>query len=140
MLSTTCAATAAPTTCRRETSSTRESQWARAKGFDTFCPVGSECVPVSELGDGSGLRVVQRLNGEVLQDGNTTDLIFTVPFLVAYISSGVHARAGRPHPDRHAARASAGRATRSVALRPGDVVEVEVDGIGVLRNPVIAES
>ena len=49
-----------------------EAQWTRAKGFDTFCPLGTELVPVSELGDGSGLRVVQRLNGEVLQDGNTT--------------------------------------------------------------------
>jgi len=44
-----------------------ESQWTRAKGFDTFCPLSTELVPVSELGDGRGLRVVQRLNGEVLQ-------------------------------------------------------------------------
>src|SRR5205085_2901201 len=64
-----------------------ESQWTRAKGFDTFCAVGDRLVPVSELGDGAGLRVVQRLNGEVLQDGNTRDLIFPVPFLVSYISS-----------------------------------------------------
>src|SRR5690349_9065523 len=64
-----------------------ESQWTRAKGFDTFCPLGEECVPVSALGDGSGLRVIQRLNGEVLQDGNTHDMIFSVPYLVAYISN-----------------------------------------------------
>src|SRR5438067_5106306 len=63
-----------------------ESQWTRAKGFDTFCPLSTELVPVSELGDGRGLRVVQRLNGELLQDGNTRDLIFDVPFLDSYVS------------------------------------------------------
>ena len=64
-----------------------EVQWTRAKGFDTFCPLGTELVPVSELGDGSGLQVLQRLNGQVFQDGNTNDLLFSVPFLVAYISN-----------------------------------------------------
>jgi 2-keto-4-pentenoate hydratase/2-oxohepta-3-ene-1,7-dioic acid hydratase in catechol pathway len=116
-----------------------ESQWARAKGFDTFCPVGSECIPVSELGDGSGLRVVQKLNGEVLQDGNTNDLIFTVPFLIAYISAtftlepGDLILTGTP-PGVGWAR------DPKRPLRAGDVVEVEVDGIGVLRNPVRSES
>src|SRR5437763_5977238 len=58
-----------------------ESQWTRAKGFDTFCPLGADCVPVAELGDGSGLRVIQRLNGEVIQDGTTSDMVFGVPYL-----------------------------------------------------------
>ncbi|HTO26549.1 MAG TPA: fumarylacetoacetate hydrolase family protein, partial [Gaiellaceae bacterium] len=65
-----------------------DGQWFRGKNFQTFCPVGpGEPVPVSELGDGSGLRVVQRLNGETLQDGNTDDLIFDVSFLVAFASN-----------------------------------------------------
>lgn len=115
-----------------------ESQWARAKGFDTFCPLGDQLVPVSELGDGAGLRVVQRLNGEVLQDGNTSDLIFPVPFLVAYISNtftlepGDLILTGTP-PGVGWAR------DPQVTLQDGDVVEVEVEGIGVLRNPVTAE-
>jgi 2-keto-4-pentenoate hydratase/2-oxohepta-3-ene-1,7-dioic acid hydratase in catechol pathway len=115
-----------------------ESQWARAKGFDTFCPLGDQLVPVSELGDGAGLRVVQRLNGEVLQDGNTSDLIFPVPFLVAYISNtftlepGDLILTGTP-PGVGWAR------DPKVTLQDGDVVEVEVEGIGVLRNPVTAE-
>jgi 5-carboxymethyl-2-hydroxymuconate isomerase len=114
-----------------------ESQWARAKGFDTFCPLGDRLVPVSELGDGSGLRVVQRLNGEVLQDGSTADLIFPVPFLVAYISNvfslepGDLILTGTP-PGVGWAR------DPKVALAPGDTVEVEVEGIGVLANPVRA--
>jgi 2-keto-4-pentenoate hydratase/2-oxohepta-3-ene-1,7-dioic acid hydratase in catechol pathway len=115
-----------------------EAQWTRAKGFDTFCPLGTELVPVSELGDGSGLRVVQRLNGEVFQDGNTNDLLFPVPFLVAYISNtftlepGDLILTGTP-PGVGWAREP------KVPLAPGDVVEVEVEGIGTLSNPVVAE-
>jgi 2-keto-4-pentenoate hydratase/2-oxohepta-3-ene-1,7-dioic acid hydratase in catechol pathway len=114
-----------------------DKQWTRAKGFDTFCPLGAEVVPVSELGDGAGLRVTQRLNGEVLQDGNTRDLIFPVPFLVAYVSNvftldpGDLILTGTP-PGVGWAR------DPKVALQPGDVVEVEVEGVGVLRNPVVS--
>src|SRR5579864_6356221 len=64
-----------------------DKQWTRGKGFDTFCPVGDRLVPVSELDDGSGLRVVQRLNGELLQDGNTSDLVFGVRRLIAFSSA-----------------------------------------------------
>ena len=116
-----------------------ESQWTRAKGFDTFCPLGDRLAPVSELGDGSGLRVVQRLNGEVLQDGSTSDLIFGVPFLVSYVSSvftlepGDLLLTGTP-PGVGWAREP------KVSLAEGDVVEVEVEGIGVLRNPVKREA
>jgi 2-keto-4-pentenoate hydratase/2-oxohepta-3-ene-1,7-dioic acid hydratase in catechol pathway len=115
-----------------------ESQWTRAKGFDTFCPLGRELVPVSKLGDGSGLRVVQRLNGEVMQDGSTSDLIFSVPFLVAFVSNvftlepGDLILTGTP-PGVGWAREP------KVSLAPGDLVEVEVEGIGVLANPVAAE-
>src|SRR6185437_16522492 len=116
-----------------------ESQWTRAKGFDTFCPLGDRLVPVSELGDGSGLRVVQRLNGALLQDGNTADLVFGVRRLVAHASSfctlepGDLILTGTPGGVGHAR-------TPPVSLRPGDIVEVEIDGIGVLRNPVVAEA
>jgi acylpyruvate hydrolase len=114
-----------------------ESQWTRAKGFDTFCPLSAEVVPVSELGNGSGLRVVQRLNGEVLQDGNTSDLIFDVPFLIAYVSRvftlepGDLILTGTP-PGVGWAREP------KVSMTDGDVVEVEIEGIGVLSNPVAA--
>jgi 2-keto-4-pentenoate hydratase/2-oxohepta-3-ene-1,7-dioic acid hydratase in catechol pathway len=116
-----------------------EPQWTRAKGFDTFCSVGSKLVPVSELGDGSGLRVVQRLNGEVLQAGNTRDLIFAVPFLISYISAtftlepGGLILTGTP-PGVGWAR------DPKVALKHGDVVECEVEGIETISNPVVAET
>jgi acylpyruvate hydrolase len=114
-----------------------ESQWTRAKGFDTFCPLSTELVPVSELGDGSGLRVLQRLNGEVLQDGNTNDLIFDVPFLIAFVSRvftlapGDLILTGTP-PGVGWAR------DPKVSMKAGDVVEVEVEGIGVVSSPVVA--
>jgi 2-keto-4-pentenoate hydratase/2-oxohepta-3-ene-1,7-dioic acid hydratase in catechol pathway len=114
-----------------------ESQWTRAKGFDTFCPLSTELVPVSELGDGSGLRVLQRLNGDVLQDGNTNDLIFDVPFLIAFVSRvftldpGDLILTGTP-PGIGWAR------DPKLSMKAGDVVEVEVEGIGVVSSPVVA--
>jgi 2-keto-4-pentenoate hydratase/2-oxohepta-3-ene-1,7-dioic acid hydratase in catechol pathway len=116
-----------------------DGQWTRAKGFDTFCPLGDRLAPVAELGDAGGLRVVQRVNGEVLQDGNTRDLIFPVPFLVAFCSNvftlepGDLILTGTP-PGIGWAR------DPKVSLQPGDTVEVEVEGIGVLANPVVASS
>ena len=116
-----------------------EGQWTRAKGFDTFCPLGAELVPVSELGDGSGLRVIQRLNGAVLQDGNTNDLIFSVPFLVAYASNAFTLEPGDLILTGTPAGVGFARDAK-VSLQDGDVVECEVEGVGVVRNPVVAES
>ena len=115
-----------------------DKQWTRGKGFDTFCPLGDRLVPVAELADGSGLRVVQRLNGELLQDGNTSDLVFDVRRLVAFASNvftlepGDLILTGTPSGIGYSR-------TPPVSMRDGDVVEVEIDGIGVLRNPVVAE-
>lgn len=115
-----------------------DGQWTRGKGFDTFCPIGPRLVPAAELEPGN-LRVVQRLNGEVMQDGRTSDLIFDVPTLVAHASSvftlapGDVILTGTP-PGVGWAR------TPPVSLRAGDVVEVAIEGIGVLRNPVVAEA
>jgi 2-keto-4-pentenoate hydratase/2-oxohepta-3-ene-1,7-dioic acid hydratase in catechol pathway len=114
-----------------------DKQWTRAKGFDTFCPLGAELVPVSELGDAAGLRVVQRLNGEILQDGNTRDLIFSVRFLVAYVSRVFTLEPGDLILTGTPSGVGWARDPK-VALQPGDVVEVEVEGVGTLRNPVVA--
>ncbi len=115
-----------------------DKQWTRGKGFDTFCPLGDRLVPVSELGDGSGLRVVQRLNGELLQEGNTSELVFGVRRLIAFASAvftlepGDLILTGTPAGVGHAR-------TPPLSMRSGDLVEVEIEGIGVLRNPVVSE-
>ena len=115
----------------------KDGQWLRGKGFDSFCPLLPAIVPVSELGAAKGLRVVQRLNGEVLQDGNTDDLIFDVPRIVAHASTvftlepGDLILTGTPPGVGYFRKPP-------VALAAGDVCEVEIDGIGVLSNPVAA--
>jgi 2-keto-4-pentenoate hydratase/2-oxohepta-3-ene-1,7-dioic acid hydratase in catechol pathway len=116
-----------------------DGQWFRGKNFETFCPIGEDVVPVSELGDGSGLRVTQRLNGELLQDGNTADLIFDIPYLVAFASNVFTLEPGDLILTGTPAGVGWARDPK-VSLKPGDVVEVEVERVGVLRNPVVAES
>ncbi|MFN8471971.1 MAG: fumarylacetoacetate hydrolase family protein [Anaerolineae bacterium] len=102
-----------------------DGQWTRAKGFDTFCPIGPWIV--TNL-DTASVGVRTRVNGEVRQDGRTRDLIFDVPYLVSYISKVMTLEPG----DVILTGTPAGVGP----LEAGDVVEVEVDGIGVLRNPV----
>ncbi len=108
-------------------------QYFRGKNFETFCPLGpGEPVPLDDVG---GVRVVQRLNGEVIQDGNTADLIFDVPFLVAFCSVAVTLDPGDVILTGTPSGVGYARDPK-IALKAGDVVEVEVAGIGVLSNPV----
>ena len=83
-----------------------DGQWFRGKGFDGFCPVGPTLVDAADL-DPSDIRVVQRLNGEVLQDARTSDLIFTIPVLISYITASITLEPGdRSSPGRPRASAS----------------------------------
>ena len=103
----------------------KDVQFTRGKSFDTFCPVGP--FVVTDLDPGQ-LEVTTRLNGEVKQKGNTSAMAFPVPFLIRYISNIMTLNPG----DLIATGTPAGVS----AMKDGDVVEVEVSGIGVLRNPV----
>jgi 2-keto-4-pentenoate hydratase/2-oxohepta-3-ene-1,7-dioic acid hydratase in catechol pathway len=111
-------------------------QWMAGKTFDTFAPTGPVIVTSDELGDPHSLPIRLRLNGQTMQDSNTRELIFGVGELVAYISqvitleSGDLIFTGTP-PGVGFARKP------PVFLKPGDVCEVEIGGIGVLRNPVV---
>ena len=113
-----------------------DGQWFRGKGFDTFCPLLAEIVPAGDV-DPSDLRIVQRLNGELLQDARTSQLVFDVPALVSYISHSITLEPG----DIILTGTPSGTGffrEPKVALAPGDVVEVEVEGVGLLSNPVVA--
>jgi 2-keto-4-pentenoate hydratase/2-oxohepta-3-ene-1,7-dioic acid hydratase in catechol pathway len=103
-----------------------DGQWARAKGFDTFCPVG-EPVAAARI-DPSRLEVLCRVNGQVRQHGTATEMAFSIPFLISYISRVMTLEPG----DIIATGTPAGVSR----LEMGDLVEVEVPGVGTLRNPV----
>lgn len=105
-----------------------DGQWGRAKGFDTFCPVGPRVAPGTEW---RKLEVITRVNGTERQRAPATDMHFSIPDLLSYISGVMTLEPG----DLVATGTPAGVGP----LSPGDVVEVEVSGVGVLVNPVVAE-
>jgi len=105
----------------------KDSQWSRAKGFDTFCPVG-EPKPLEEL-DLEALSVVTRVNGKERQRGNAQQMVFSIPFLVSYISRIMTLEPGD--------LLATGTPEGVGPLLAGDVVEVEVGGLEILRNPVV---
>jgi len=103
----------------------KDLQWWRAKGSDTFAPLGPWVVTGIDY---SNLLLTTRLNGNVVQQQYTSDLLFNVPAIVSYISQWVTLEPGD--------LIYTGTPGSTSKLNPGDVVEVEIDGIGVLRNPV----
>ncbi len=106
-----------------------DGQWSRAKGFDTFCPVGP--FVTDAIDPEAGVTVTTRLNGEVKQHGSTKDLIFSIAQLLCHISAAMTLHPGDLIPT--------GTPAGVGPMRAGDVVEVEIEGAGVLRNSVIAD-
>ena len=113
-------------------------QFNRGKSFDTFCPLGPRIVPTSEIPDPQNLKVACRVNGKVMQDGNTRDMIFSVARLVSDLSRGTTLLPGTVILTGTPSGVGMAR-TPPVWLKPGDVVEVEVERIGTLTNVVRAE-
>lgn len=114
-----------------------DGQWVRAKSFDSFCPLGPWIVTADEVDDPQDLAIRCRVNGRTLQDSSTAEMIFGVAELVSYLSHSLTLEPG----DVIATGTPYGvgfARTPPVYLRPGDDVEVEVEGIGTLRNPVVA--
>jgi 2-keto-4-pentenoate hydratase/2-oxohepta-3-ene-1,7-dioic acid hydratase in catechol pathway len=105
----------------------KDGQWSRAKGFDTFCPVGP--LVTDEVEPAAGINITTRLNGELRQDGNTRDLIFSIDYLLRYITAAMTLFPG----DLILTGTPAGVAP----MQPGDQVAVTVDGLGILTNPVV---
>ena len=104
-----------------------DGQWTRAKGFDTFCPLG----PWIETDlDPGALHIEGRVNGEVRQSANTKELTFRPAFLVSYISKIMTLLPGDV--------IMTGTPAGVGPVEPGDTVEIEIEGIGVLTNPVAA--
>ncbi len=113
-------------------------QWCRGKSFDTFCPLGPCLVTKDDIPNPNALGIKTILNGEVMQDWNTDDMIFDVPALIEFLSGsttllpGTVILTGTPH--------GVGAARKPpVFLQPGDTVTIEIEKIGALTNPVVAE-
>ena len=114
------------------------SQWCRGKTFDTFCPLGPVLVTPDEIPNPNALAIKTVLNGEVMQDWNTDDMIFDVPTLIEFLSGsttllpGTVILTGTPH--------GVGMARKPpVWLKAGDRISIEIEKIGSLDNPVIDE-
>jgi len=111
-------------------------QWTRGKGFDSFCPLGPVLVTADEIPDPQSLRLRSILNGEVMQDGHTSDMIFPVARLIHLMSQdttllpGTVILTGTP-PGVGFAR------TPPLYLQPGDRIEIDIEAIGRLVNPVV---
>jgi len=113
-------------------------QWCRGKSFDTFCPLGPVLVTRDEIPDPNALKIRTVLNGEVVQDWNTNDMIFDVPALIEFLSGsttllpGTVILTGTPH--------GVGMARKPpLWLKAGDTMSVEIESIGTLTNPVVDE-
>ena len=113
-------------------------QWCRGKFFDTFAPLGPVLVTPDQIPNPNALRIRTILNGETMQDWNTSDMIFDVPALIEFLSGsttllpGTVILTGTPH--------GVGMAQKPPRwLRPGDSVTIEIEGIGALTNPVEEE-
>ncbi|MHC4441579.1 MAG: fumarylacetoacetate hydrolase family protein [Planctomycetota bacterium] len=122
----------------RDCQARRDKQWTRAKSFDTFCPLGP-CIVIDPKMNPNDLPIRSRLNGQLMQDSNTADMIFSVPQLISYLSRqftlvpGTVIVTGTPEGVGFARKPP-------VFLRPGDTITVEIDGIGQLINPVERDS
>ncbi|MDM8525268.1 fumarylacetoacetate hydrolase family protein [Desulfococcaceae bacterium HSG8] len=113
-------------------------QWVRGKSFDTFCPLGPELITSDEIPDPQTLQLRCTLNNQVMQDGNTSDMIFSVARIIEFLSEsttllpGTVILTGTP--------SGVGFVREPpVYLKPGDVVEISVEHIGALTSPVISE-
>ena len=110
-------------------------QWVRGKSLDTFCPIGPALVPASEIPDPQALQLKTILNGEVVQEAPTSNMIFSVAQIVAFISEAITLEPG----DLILTGTPAGVGIfrdPELLLQPGDEVTVEIEGLGTLTNPV----
>ncbi len=115
----------------------RDGQWTRGKGLDTFAPLGPFITTRDEIRDVQNLKVEGLYNGEVTQSSSTSKMIFSIAYLISYISQGITLEPG----DIIASGTPEGVGffrDPPVLLQPGDVCEVRVENLGSLRNPVVA--
>ena len=115
------------------------SQWTVGKAIDTFAPCGPALVFMDEIDDVQSLKVSARVNGATVQAGTTASMIFTTAEIIAYLSRTMTLEPG----DIIATGTPAGvgiTRTPQIVIKPGDLVEIEIEGVGLLANPVVGQS
>jgi 2-keto-4-pentenoate hydratase/2-oxohepta-3-ene-1,7-dioic acid hydratase in catechol pathway len=113
-----------------------DGQWTRGKSFDTFCPVGPVVVPAAEIADPQSLRIRCLVDEEVMQDATTGDMLFSVAEIIAFLSGSIALEPGDLIATGTPPGVGLGR-TPPRYLRAGEVVKVDIEGIGTLTNPVV---
>ncbi|MBF0204318.1 MAG: fumarylacetoacetate hydrolase family protein [Desulfamplus sp.] len=113
-------------------------QWVRGKSFDTFCPLGPAIITLDEIKDIQNIDIESRLNGEVMQNGSTSDMIFPVAELISKLSQSTTLLAGTVILTGTPSGVGFTR-TPPVYLKPGDILETTITGIGKMINPIISE-
>jgi 2-keto-4-pentenoate hydratase/2-oxohepta-3-ene-1,7-dioic acid hydratase in catechol pathway len=111
-------------------------QWFKGKSLDGFCPMGPVVVTADEFGDPQQKRLQSRVNGAGKQDSNTSDMIFPVPVIIEWLSKGLTLEPGDIIATGTPEGVGMGR-TPPEFLKDGDVVEVEVEGVGTLKNRIV---
>ncbi len=114
------------------------SQWCRGKTFDTFCPLGPAFVTPDSIKNPNDLAISTRVNGVTMQQSNTRDMIFSVAEIIEFLSGSTTLEAGTLILTGTPEGVGMGRKPPTY-LKAGDVVEIEIEGIGILRNPVVEE-
>ena len=112
-----------------------DQQWVRGKSFDTFCPMGPFLVTPDEIDDPMNLPIKLTLNGRIMQESNTYEMIFKLPYLIEFISKTCTLLPGDIISTGTPAGVGVFRDPK-VLLKPGDLLEVEIEGLGLLRNSV----
>ena len=114
-----------------------DKQWVRGKSPDTFCPIGPHLTTRDEVPDPQVLAICSRVNGVTMQDSSTSKLIFDVPYLIEFISAAITLEPGDIIATGTPEGVGAFRKPPTF-LKEGDVVEIEIERLGILRNPVVA--
>ncbi|RNL53389.1 fumarylacetoacetate hydrolase family protein [Pedobacter jejuensis] len=122
----------------REFQLERNGQWVKGKSCDTFAPIGPFIATPDEIKDVHNLRLWLTVNGKTLQDGNTSNLIFNVPFMVSYISQFMTLLPGDVITTGTPAGVGLGQKPEPWYLKPGDVVELGIDGLGSSKQTAVA--
>ena len=116
----------------------RSGQWVKGKSCDTFAPLGPWLATKDEIKDVDNLRLWLTVNGKTMQDGNSKNLIFKIPFLVAYLSQFMSLLPGDIITTGTPAGVGLGQKPEPVYLKAGDVVELGIDGLGQAKQTLVA--